>query len=544
MRVNRPSGVPSCTGVSRRTFLADCGMGFTGLALGAMLHRDGVARADASAGWAPPDGRPHFAPKAKSVIWLFMVGGVSHLESFDPKPELNKYAGKTIAETPYKAVLDSPYLKKNLRELVAGHAQRSSPTIYPMQVGFRKRGQSGIEVSDWWPHVGDCVDDIAVVRSMWTTDNDHGAQLQFHTGRHVLEGQFPTIGSWVHYGLGSLNDNLPQFVVLGTPHRRLLRRRGRPRRPATSAPSTTASSSPSTPTNPLPFAAPGAGRLPRGAARPSSSCSAGSTGSRPSSTPTTRRSGPGSSRTSWPSACRRPCPRCSSFADEPARRRSRSTASTSDATRPFGRACAWRPGGWSSAASGSSRSSTAATAAPGPGTPTAASRPNHAALCGQVDQPIAGLLKDLKRRGLLDETLVVWATEFGRTPGRRGRRRPRPPPLRLLRLAGRRRHQGGRRPRRDRRARLPRRRGPPLRHRHPRHGPAPARPRPAPARGPRPQAAGDRLRQADPRDHRLIIGLGLSLRAGARRSQLASGSCLGRLVRAEISERLAGLDAR
>ena len=121
MRVNRPSGVSNCTGVSRRTFLADCGMGFTGLVLGAMLQRDGVARADALAGWSPPDGSPHFAPKAKSVIWLFMVGGTSHMESFDPKPELNKYAGKTFAETPYKSVLDSPYLKKNVREFVAGN---------------------------------------------------------------------------------------------------------------------------------------------------------------------------------------------------------------------------------------------------------------------------------------------------------------------------------------------------------------------------------------------------------------------------------------
>ena len=66
---------------------------------------------------------------------------------------------------------------------------------------------------------------------MWTTDNDHGAQLQFHTGRHALEGAFPTIGSWVHYGLGTLNENLPQFVVLGTPLGRLLRRQSRPRQP-------------------------------------------------------------------------------------------------------------------------------------------------------------------------------------------------------------------------------------------------------------------------------------------------------------------------
>ena len=86
-----------------------------------------------------------------------------------------------------------------------------------MQVGYRKRGECGIEMSDWWPHLAECADDIAFVRSMWTTDNNHGAQLQFHTGRHSLEGDFPTIGSWVHYGLGSLNDNLPQFVVLGTP---------------------------------------------------------------------------------------------------------------------------------------------------------------------------------------------------------------------------------------------------------------------------------------------------------------------------------------
>src|SRR3954471_8609520 len=100
---------------TRPTFLADIGMGFTGLALGALLARDGVARPDTSA-WSPPDGKPHFPPKAKSVIWLFMVGGASHVEGFDPKPALTTYAGKTIAETPFKTLLDSPHLKKNLRE--------------------------------------------------------------------------------------------------------------------------------------------------------------------------------------------------------------------------------------------------------------------------------------------------------------------------------------------------------------------------------------------------------------------------------------------
>src|SRR5947209_18533931 len=108
-----------CPKVSRRSFLADTGMGFTGLALSAMLHRDGVANEDDGA-WRPPDGKPPFKPRAKTVIWFFMVGGTSHMESFDPKPELTKYAGKTIAESPSKATLDSPFVKKNVREVIAG----------------------------------------------------------------------------------------------------------------------------------------------------------------------------------------------------------------------------------------------------------------------------------------------------------------------------------------------------------------------------------------------------------------------------------------
>ena len=92
--------------IPRRTFLADVGMGFTGLVFGAMLDREGIARTLPASGSHLPDGKPHFTPKAKSVIWLFMIGGVSHLESFDPKPALDKYAGKSLSETPYKDLLD------------------------------------------------------------------------------------------------------------------------------------------------------------------------------------------------------------------------------------------------------------------------------------------------------------------------------------------------------------------------------------------------------------------------------------------------------
>jgi hypothetical protein len=198
--------------ISRRSFLADTGMGFTGLALAAMLHRDGFARE----GNPPPDGRPHFPAKAKSVIWIFCCGGTSHLESFDPKPELNRYAGKTYAETPYLRELSNPERFADVRPVGDGAQPRVAPTerVMGMICGSRRWGQSGLEMADCWPHLGSCADELAIVRSLWTTDNDHGAQMEFHTGRHFREGTFPTLGAWVTYGLGTLNQNLPEYVVL------------------------------------------------------------------------------------------------------------------------------------------------------------------------------------------------------------------------------------------------------------------------------------------------------------------------------------------
>ncbi|MBX3452432.1 MAG: DUF1501 domain-containing protein [Planctomycetaceae bacterium] len=214
MSRNDSSG-SQCCGQHRRAFLADVGMGFTGLALGAMLARDGVVRANEEAAYAPPDGRAHFRPRAKSVIWLFMNGGVSHMESFDPKPELTTHGGKTIAESPFAHTQDPEKLKLARVTVINDANGQQRNKLYPLQVGFRKYGESGIEMSDWVPHMGSCADDLAVVRSMWTTDDNHGAQTQFHSGRHMLDGEFPTLGAWVHYGLGSLNENLPQFLSIG-----------------------------------------------------------------------------------------------------------------------------------------------------------------------------------------------------------------------------------------------------------------------------------------------------------------------------------------
>ena len=202
----------SCPGVTRRSFLADTGMGFTGLALGAMLFKDGLARADESV-WRPSDGKPHFTPKAKSVIWIFLCGGVSHVESFDVKPELDKYAGKSISDTPYKDVLNTE--GKDVIGANPSHGNRK--VIMPLQTGWKKYGESGLVVGDWFKNIGECADDLAVVRSLWTIHNDHGAQLTWQTGRHPRELEHPTLGSWVAYGLGTLNENLPEYVVLGVP---------------------------------------------------------------------------------------------------------------------------------------------------------------------------------------------------------------------------------------------------------------------------------------------------------------------------------------
>jgi hypothetical protein len=208
-----------CRRQSRRTFLADTGMGFTGLALSALLFKEGRVKAASphDAPVAAATGTAHHAPKAKSVIWIFLCGGVSHLESFDVKPELNKYAGKSISDTPYKDALDPKKVDKNIVGANPAHGNRK--VLMPLNTGYQTYGKCGLVVGDWFKEIGrNCADDIAVVRSLWTVHNDHGAQLTFQNGRHPREGgTFPTLGSWVTYGLSTLNANLPEFVVLGTP---------------------------------------------------------------------------------------------------------------------------------------------------------------------------------------------------------------------------------------------------------------------------------------------------------------------------------------
>lgn len=199
-------------GRSRRTLLRDLGLGFGGVALNSMLMRDGFAASDVSIGPRPVG--PHHAPKALNVIWIFLSGGVSHMETFDPKPLLNIMGGKTYDETQLPNPQKQPMYLERSRSVV-GFDRELHSKIFPLQVGYKRYGHVGLEVSDWLPHLATCADDLAVVRSMWTTDNDHAAEFQMHTGRHKLDSPEPVIGSWLSYGLGTLNENLPQFVFLG-----------------------------------------------------------------------------------------------------------------------------------------------------------------------------------------------------------------------------------------------------------------------------------------------------------------------------------------
>ena len=178
---------------TRREFLAKAGGGFGAIALAYMLAEDGVLAAEVEA----PRG-PHHAPRARSIIWLFMEGGPSHLDLFDPKPTLEKLAGQ-----PLPASFGHPITAMG----TAGN------TLMPPKRTWKQYGQSGIWVSDWYPEIAQHVDAMAMFHGCWADGLNHvGSVCQMNTGS-ILAGR-PSMGAWVTYGLGSANNNLPTFVIL------------------------------------------------------------------------------------------------------------------------------------------------------------------------------------------------------------------------------------------------------------------------------------------------------------------------------------------
>lgn len=181
---------------TRREFFTQAGSGLAGLALGAMLaaERGGAAvKADPLA--AKP---PHHPAKAKSVIWLFMEGGPSHIDLFDPKPTLEKLHGQPMPESFGRPVT------------AMGTANN---TLMASRRSWKQHGQSGLWISDWYPEIARHADELAVIRSCKADGLNHvGSVCQMNTG-DILAGR-PSMGAWVTYGLGSANSNLPTFVIL------------------------------------------------------------------------------------------------------------------------------------------------------------------------------------------------------------------------------------------------------------------------------------------------------------------------------------------
>lgn len=181
--------------VSRRTFL-----GRTTMALGALAYE--VMRGPAAMGCSDErSALPHFAPKAKRVIFLTQSGGPSQLELFDPKPRLVDLAGTPLPESVRGG--------QRVTGMTAGKPQ----LVMPARSTFRPRGTSGMEISDWLPHLASIADDLCLIRSMTTDEINHApAMTKFLTG-HQIPGR-PSLGSWVSHGLGSENRDLPDYVAL------------------------------------------------------------------------------------------------------------------------------------------------------------------------------------------------------------------------------------------------------------------------------------------------------------------------------------------
>jgi hypothetical protein len=191
---NPAAGLP----LSRRQWLSRSGTGMGMLALAGLMDQADMLGQSAQAATSSVNPMavraPHFTPRAKHVIHLFMNGGPSHVDTFDPKPALTKYAGKELP-------------MDNLR------TERKTGAAFASPFKFKRYGQSGIEVSELFPHVGECIDDIAVIRSMRANVPNHEPSLMLMNCGTTQQVR-PSMGSWVTYGLGTENQNLPGFIAM------------------------------------------------------------------------------------------------------------------------------------------------------------------------------------------------------------------------------------------------------------------------------------------------------------------------------------------
>jgi hypothetical protein len=380
---------------SRREFLVHSGGGLGAIALQWLLARDAAAAEKSKNPLAAK--KPHFEPTAKNVIFLFMVGGPSQMDLFDPKPGLAKWSGK-----PLPASTGRPK-----SQFTSGQE-----VILPSTRKWKKHGKSGIEVSDLMPNLAKRVDDICFLRSCWCNSTIHApAMYELHSGRTLMG--FPSLGSWVTYGLGSASENLPAYCVMPQPEGV----------PEGGAPCWSAGFLPAIYQGTL---------LRRGPSPILNLKPPPDVGTEQNKRSfdlvkklNAMQTPPGNSELEARIASYELAFRMQQHAPE-AVDLSKETAATRAAyglddkrTADFGtrlllaRRLVERGVRFVQVYSGGGPLVTQWDAHDDVNS-------NHERMCGHVDQPIAALLTDLKQRGLLKDTLVVWCSEFGRTPNSQG----------------------------------------------------------------------------------------------------------------------------
>jgi hypothetical protein len=377
--------------LKRREFLTRSGSGLAGIALASLLAEDRAIAAPKQLVDPLAPKPPHHEPKAKSVIWLFMEGGPSHIDLFDPKPKLNEMHGQPMPASFGKVITAMG---------TAGN------TLLGCNRAFKQHGQSGLWVSDWYPHIANHVDDLAVIRSCKADGLNHvGSVCQMNTG-DILAGR-PSMGAWVTYGLGSVNRSLPSFVILVDDREPL---GGAKNWSAGFLPATYQGTQFRQGDNPiLHLKSPDGVSVERQRGKIDFLREINQRWNAGKSEDTELDARIRSYELAFQMQAE--APEAVDLAQETEATRNLYGLDEA-ATEPFGRNCLMARrlvergvrfvelycgsgSGWDAHAN---------------------IEANHTKWCRASDKPIAGLLTDLKSRGLLDETLVVWGGEFGRTP--------------------------------------------------------------------------------------------------------------------------------
>lgn len=372
---------------TRREWLAAAGGGFGALALGAI----DALEARAADGPLVPK-KPHFAPKAKSCIFLFMEGGPSHIDTFDPKPTLNKLAGQPLPASFGKVILA---MGENNAPLLASPRK------------WKQHGQSGLWVSEWLPEIAKHADDLAVIKSCVADGINHSAGVcQMNTGS-ILGGR-PSLGAWVTYGLGTVNQNLPAFVVMQDSQSSVVN--GPRNWSAGFMPAVYQGTRLQGGNEPIPNLNTPEGvseNVQRGKLDFLNAINTDFARKHPDQTELDAR------LTSYELAFRMQAeaPKAVDLSQETNATKSLYGLEDKE-TQSMARLCLL-------ARRLVERGTRFVQIYHGAGSKWDAHtklEENHSGLCRSMDRPVAALLTDLKARGLLDETLVVWGGEFGRTP--------------------------------------------------------------------------------------------------------------------------------